>query len=121
MKTYVRNKSRPEGCMATGTAMEVALGLSTEYILECESTGKRVWDSEEELGDSGEVPATAYKTRNMSSEECDWIYTCVLNNSSCLDSLRECVTKNFDTHVRICYTSLVVIKILCDEIKMPPS
>jgi len=91
MKSYVRNKARPEGCMATGTAMEVGLGLSTEYILECESTSKRIWDGDEELGDSGEVLCAAYKFRHLSSEECQWAHACVLSNSTCLDELREWV------------------------------
>jgi len=60
MKSYVQNKARPEGCMATRTAMEVGLGLSTKYILECESTRKRVWDADEELGDSREITCNAY-------------------------------------------------------------
>lgn len=88
MKSYVRNKARPEGCMATGTAMEVGLGLSTEYILECESTSKRIWDGDEELGDSGEVLCVAYKFRHLSGEECQWAHACVLSNSTCLDELR---------------------------------
>ena len=94
MKSYVRNKARPEGCMATGTAMEVAFGLSTEYILECESTGKRVWDADAEAGDIGEVTCSASKIRILSQEECQWAHSCVLQNSTCLDGLRECVSTN---------------------------
>ena len=89
MKSYVRNKARPEGCMATGIAMETGLGLSTEYILECQSTAQRVWDADEELGDSGEAPCTAYHIRNLTVEERQWAHSCVLSNSSCLDTLRE--------------------------------
>jgi len=89
MKSYVRNKARPEGCMATGTAMEVGLGLSTEYILECESTRKRVWDAEEEVGENGEVLCAAFKICILSPEEIDWAHSCVLTNSNCLDGLRE--------------------------------
>ena len=70
MKTYVRNKARLEGCMATGTTMEVSLGLSTEYILECESTRRCVWDAEEESGENGEVTPSAYHYRNLTTEEC---------------------------------------------------
>ena len=98
MKSYVRNKARPEGCMATGTAMEVALGLSTEYILECESTGKRVWDADAEPGDVGEVTCSASKRRTLSVEECHWAHSCVLENSRCLDELRECVELNLSFH-----------------------
>jgi len=83
MKSYVRNKAQPEGCMATRIAMETGLDLSTAYILECESTGQWVWDADEELGDSGEVTCTSYRIRNLSVEEREWAHACVLNNSTC--------------------------------------
>jgi len=91
MKSYVRNKARLEGCLANRTAMEVGLGLSTKYILEYKSVKRRVWDADEKVGDSGEVSSTTYKTRCLSSEELQWAHSCVVNNSVCLERLRECV------------------------------
>lgn len=96
MKLYVWNKARLEGCMATGIAMEVVLGLLTEYILECESTSKRVWDTDAEPGDIGEVTCSAYKKRTLSTEECQWAHSHVLQNSACLDGLREACFRAFD-------------------------
>ena len=98
MKSYVQNKAHLEGCMAMGTAMEVGLGLSTEYILEYESTGKRVWDSDAEPGDVGEVTCSAYKRRRLLVDKCQWAHSCVLENSRCLDRLRECVALNLSFH-----------------------
>lgn len=89
LKSYVRNKARPEGCIAMGNAMEVGLGLCTEYILECESTHQRVWDADEEPGESGELTCTSYKTKTFSLQERMWAHSCVLNNSSCLETLRQ--------------------------------
>jgi len=75
--------------MAIGTTMEVGLGLVTEYIFECESTQKRVWDGDKEDGVIGELPCIAHKTKHLSHEECQWVHSCVLRNSTCLDELKE--------------------------------
>jgi len=88
LKSYVRNKARPEGCMATGNAVEVGLSLCTEYILECESTRQRVWDAEEEPGNSGEVTCSAFSSRNLIADKRMWTHSCVLSNSTCLTEMR---------------------------------
>jgi len=69
MKSYVHNKAHLEGFMATGTTMEVGLGLLMKYILEFEFTKKRIWNAKKEVRNCTKVTYTAYKVRTLLSEE----------------------------------------------------
>ena len=56
IKGFVRNKARPEGGMAEGYTLEETLGFCTEYMVEFQSTQRRVWDDKEEDRVVDEVP-----------------------------------------------------------------
>ena len=53
---FVRNKARPEGGMAKGYVLEETLGFCTEYMVEFQSTRRRVWDDKEDDRVADEVP-----------------------------------------------------------------
>ena len=52
---YVRDRSRPEASMASGYAIDEALGFVTEFFQEYPHSERRIWDPEEEARVTGEV------------------------------------------------------------------
>jgi hypothetical protein len=54
LKKYVRNRSKPEGSMATGYMYSKALGFLAEHMALYPGSC-RVWDMDEEVRDEGEV------------------------------------------------------------------
>ena len=48
LKSFVKNKAKPEGSMAYGYLREEAIGFLNEYLAEYTPTTKRVWDDNEE-------------------------------------------------------------------------
>ena len=89
LKGFVRNKTRPEGGMAEGYALEEALGLCTEYMQEFASTRRRVWDSYEEPSMKEEVPEGKGKPRRLSARLRGWAYNYVVNNATSAQAWRE--------------------------------
>lgn len=85
LKAFVRNKTRPEGGMAEGYALEEALGFCTEYMQEFESTRRRVWDDKEDARVADEVPEGNGKPRKMSSQFRAWAHNYILHNTTCMD------------------------------------
>jgi hypothetical protein len=78
---YVRDKARPEASMAQGYAADKALGFCTEYFDIYPHTTRWVWDSKEELRDSGEVLLGAPRRVTMTREDIDDIHEYVLTHS----------------------------------------
>ena len=78
---YVRDKSRPEAGMASGYAVDEALGFYTEYFSLYQHTKRRVWDAEEEMRDSGELLLGKGRFKRLTQQEKDNIHTYVLRNS----------------------------------------
>jgi hypothetical protein len=80
LKHYVRNKAKPEGCMAMGYMYDEALGFCTEYFSLYKHTQRRMWDPEEELADVGEVLQGRPRTKTLSNQELHLIHEYVLMN-----------------------------------------
>ena len=88
LKGFVRNKARPEGGMAEGYALEEALGFCTEYMVEFQSTRRRVWDNKEEDRVADEVPEGSGRPRRMEENIQGWAHNYIVNNSTCMDVWR---------------------------------
>ena len=78
---YIRDKSRPEAGMASGYAVDEALGFCTEYFSLYQHTKRRVWDPEEEIRDSGELLLGKGNFKRLSQHEKDQIHSYVVKNS----------------------------------------
>ena len=88
---YVRDKSRPEAGMASGYAIDEALGFCTEYFSLFQHTRRRIWDPEEEIRDSGELLVGKGKFRRLSPFERDLMHDYVVTNSVyTVDLVRYC-------------------------------
>jgi hypothetical protein len=55
LKGYVRNMARLEASMAEGYLKEECIGFVTKYLQRFDVVHVRVWDAEEEYGDTEEV------------------------------------------------------------------
>jgi Domain of unknown function (DUF4218) len=55
LKSFVRNKARPEASMAEGYLIDESIGFLSEYMIDRKKTGKRTWDLEEDPGVAGIV------------------------------------------------------------------
>jgi hypothetical protein len=69
LKHYVRNKVKPEGCMAMGYMYDDALGFCTKYFSLYKHTERRMWDPKEELVDVGEVLQGMPRIKTLSNQE----------------------------------------------------
>lgn len=49
LKSFVKNKAKPEGSMAFGYLREESIGFVNEYLAEYTPTTKRAWDDKEDL------------------------------------------------------------------------
>lgn len=78
---YVRDKARPEASMAQGYAVDEALGFCTEYFEMYPHHSRRMWDSEEELRDSGELLEGAHQRLTLSQSEVEEIHEHVITHS----------------------------------------
>ena len=84
---YVRDRSRPEAGMASGYAVDEALGFCTEYFSLYQHTKRRVWDAEEEMRDSGELLIGKGRFKRLTQEEKEHIHSYVLRNSVYTEAL----------------------------------
>jgi hypothetical protein len=87
LKNYVRNKARPEACMAEEYLKDESIGFVTEYLQRFEVVDRRVWDANEEYGDAEEVLLGASKPYIMTPEFRDMAHRYVLTNVSCMQDL----------------------------------
>lgn len=78
---YVRNMARPEASMASGYRDDEALGFATEYFADFPHSRRRIWDSEEELRDSGELVMGRAKTVSLSEEDLHQIHEYAIHHS----------------------------------------
>ena len=78
---YVRNMGRPEASMASGYKDDEALAFATEYFADFPHSRRRIWDSEEELRDSGELVMGKTKTVTMSPDDIQQIHEYVVLHS----------------------------------------
>jgi len=80
LKHYVRNRAKPEGCMAMGYMYDEALGFCTKYLSLYEHTRRRMWDPYEELTNVGEVLEGKPKPRILKDMELHIVHEYVLMN-----------------------------------------
>lgn len=80
LKKYVRNRARPEACMATGYMYSEALGFISEHLVLYSGHIKQ-WILEADERDEGEVLEGGGRTRHLSASEQSAIHEFVLSNS----------------------------------------
>jgi hypothetical protein len=68
--------------MATGYAIEEALGFCTEYIQDVKSTRGRVWDDKEEPIMHDEILEGNVHSCRLSADLKQWAHTFVLHNAA---------------------------------------
>ena len=78
---YVRNMAQPKASMASGYTTDEALGFVTEYFADFPHSRRKVWDSEEELRNSGELVMGAVKNVTLSGEDIEDIHEYVARHS----------------------------------------
>jgi hypothetical protein len=78
---YVRDKSKPEACMATGYSVDESLGFCTEYFALYPYTRRRVWDWEEEQQNEGETMLGTAIPMRLTDHEIQQIYEYVISHS----------------------------------------
>ena len=88
LKGYVRNRSRPEGCMAKGYAIVEALGFCTEYMQDYTVTIQRVWDDKEDPSMYDEILEGGARARHLPPNLRQWIHEFVVNNAAPLEEWR---------------------------------
>ena len=81
LASYVRNMARPEASMASGYTDDEALAFATEYFQDFPHSRRRIWDSEEELRDSGELVMGKVKSVTLSLEDVNDIHEYVIRHS----------------------------------------
>ena len=86
---YVRNMARPEASMASGYRDDEALGFATEYFAEFPHSRRRIWDSEEELRDSGELVMGKVKSITLCEADLQCIHEYVVHHSEYTAELLE--------------------------------
>lgn len=67
--------------MAQGYACDEALGFCREYFDMYPHSSRKIWDADEELGDSGELLMGAHVTITLAREELEQIHEHVITHS----------------------------------------
>ena len=75
---YVQDKSKPEASMATSYNVDEALGFCTKYFKLYPHSKRRLWNDEEELRDSSELPEGMCKKLTLLRQEIDQIHEYVV-------------------------------------------
>lgn len=88
LKGYVRNRARPEGCMAECHSLVEALGYCTEYMQDYTITTRRVWDDKEDPSMYDEIIEGAGRMRRLPPDLHQWIHEFVVNNAAPLEEWR---------------------------------
>jgi hypothetical protein len=88
LKRYVRNRSRPEGCIATGNLYNEALGFITEHY-SLYPNNSRIWDVDYDAKDSGEVLEGGCHSRELDDAERHALHEFVVMNSSATADWRQ--------------------------------
>jgi hypothetical protein len=87
LKGYVWYMARPEASMVERYLKEECLGFVTEYLQSFDVVQRRVWDAEEEYGDTEEVLEGVGKPYMMSHELLDAAHQYVLKNIAAMQPL----------------------------------
>jgi hypothetical protein len=88
LKGYVRNRARPEGCMAEGYAVVEALGYCTEYMQSYTVTTRRECDDKENPSMYDEILEGAERAHRLPPDLQQWIHEFILNNAAPLEEWR---------------------------------
>ena len=94
MKTWVRQKARPEGSMALGYVLFEGMHYLTEYTRRLSPTAPQLWQGEEDPKLVGSFLPNAHKMRRLDKDAQGRIllqqaHAFVLRNDPCLTSWRE--------------------------------
>jgi len=92
LKSFVKNKAKPEGSMAYGYLREESIGFLTEYLAKYTPTTKRAWDDKEDLAMNDEILEGAKRNRPMSIEFQKLIHGFVLDNTKHMKPYRRCIS-----------------------------
>ena len=85
LKTFVRNKEKPEGSMCEGYLMKEAIGFYKKYMKDFSSVNRHVWDDDEDERVVGEVLERNGHRFKLSNEERTLIHAYVIQNMSTFD------------------------------------
>lgn len=88
LKSFVRNKARPEASMANGYAAKEALGFCTEYLKLSKYTHRHVWDSAEEESMRASVVEGTGRVHRLSEVELDTVHAYVIHNHPRTETMR---------------------------------
>lgn len=88
LKSFVRNKARPEASMAKGYAAEEALGFCTEYLQLEKHIGRHVWDAKEEEARRASVVEGHGRVIMLSEEELHRAHTYVIGHHAHTSGMR---------------------------------
>ena len=88
LKKYVRNRYRPEACMASGYLTDEALGFVTDYTALSPYIKRRIWDMEEDERVYGERVEGGSKKVRLSDRDRADIHKYVIWNSVPTQHLR---------------------------------
>ncbi len=78
LKKYVRNKAKPEACMASGYMYHEILGFCMEYFALYPHTRCYIWDAIEEKANTGEVLVGSGKLKRLFTIEMECIHEHVI-------------------------------------------
>jgi hypothetical protein len=87
LKTYVRNMACPEASMVEGYLKDECIGFIIEYLQRFDIIQWRVWDADEEFGDTKEVAEGAGKPYVLTPQLCDLAHRYVLSNVAIMQPL----------------------------------
>lgn len=82
LKGYIKNRARPEACIANGHLYSEALGFITEHLV-LDSQARRIWNMEEDERDGGEVLEGKGRPRTLSDMELQQIHDFIIENTEC--------------------------------------
>lgn len=88
LKKHVRNRHRPEACMANGYLTDEALGFVTDYTTLSPYIKRRMWDMEDDEKMYGEVLEGAIHNIKLTERERIDIHSYVIWNSVATQDLR---------------------------------
>ena len=88
LKSFVRNKARPEASMAKGYAAEEALGFCTEYLQLEKHIGRHIWDAEDVESRRASVVEGHGRVFLLSEEELERAHTYVIGHHAHTEEMR---------------------------------
>jgi hypothetical protein len=83
----MKNKAKPETCMALGYMYDEALGFCMNYFALYPHTRRHIWDANEEEANVGEVLVGSGKLKRLSTIEMECIHEHVITNAMATKAL----------------------------------